>query len=62
MATYILGYRDFDKLEEFATKREADDVCQEWCAVDAESIEAARARYEDAFAAAQADGFARRSY
>ena len=54
MAKFILGYTyEDDALAEFPSRASADDMADDWCVVEADTLEKAKAGYEDAFAAWQ---------
>lgn len=51
---YMLGYvLELDRLIHFGSEAEAEDICEDWCEVEAESLEEAKAKYEETFLAFQ---------
>ena len=53
MARFILGYhssdQDFENLIEFSSVEDAQFNSEEWCTVDADTLEEAKANYDAAF-------------
>jgi hypothetical protein len=51
---YILGYdfsdnANFETLTQYETTKEADYNTEEWCIVEADSLEEAKGKYEETF-------------
>ena len=52
MAKFILGYtieNDMSKFTQFKNKKEANYEAEEWVEIEADSLEEAEAKYEEAF-------------